>query len=63
MHWQTLQASGWPGSVRMIRSVSVTMPMICLRIMSGSARISIVLPTDLLIFFAPSVPRTTGASV
>ena len=43
--------------------MSVTIDMTCFRIMSGSARISIVLPTDLLIFRTPSVPRTVGASV
>jgi len=37
--------------------------MICFRIASGSARTSMVLPIDLLIFLTPSVPRTTGASV
>ncbi len=43
--------------------MSVTMLMTWRRMTSGSAKISIVFPTDLLIFFAPSVPRTTGASV
>ena len=61
--WQTLQTSGRPGSVRRIRWVSVTIDMTCFRITSGWPRTSIVLPTDLLIFFTPSVPRTVGASV
>ena len=61
--WQTLQTSGRPGSVRLIRSVSVTIDMTWRRISSGEAKISIVLPTDLLILRTPSVPRTTGASV
>ena len=58
-----MQRSGWPGSVRLIRSVSVTIPMIVCRISSSGAKIWIVFPTDFDIFFTPSVPRTTGASV
>ena len=58
--WQTLQTSGRPGSVRRIRFVSVTIDMTCLRMSAGSASTSIVLPSDLLIFLTPSVPRTVG---
>ena len=38
--------------------MSVTIDMTCLRMTSGAARMSIVLPTDLLIFLTPSVPST-----
>ena len=46
-----------------MRFVSVTIDMTWRRTTSGAAKMSIVLPTDLLIFCTPSVPRTTGASV
>lgn len=61
--WHTLQTSGRPGSVRRMRWVSVTMDMICFRRTSSGAKISIVLPMDLLILRIPSVPRTMGDSV
>ena len=43
--------------------MSVTIDITCFRMSSGEPRISIVLPTDFDIFFTPSVPSTTGASV
>ena len=46
-----------------MRSVSVTMPITVRRISSSGAKTWIVFPTDFDIFFTPSVPRTTGASV
>ena len=55
--WQTLQTSGRPGSVRRIRFVSVTIDMTCLRMTSAGARMSMVLPIDLLILRTPSVPE------
>ena len=43
--------------------MSVTIDMTCLRMTSGGARTSMVLPTDFDIFRTPSVPSTVGASV
>jgi hypothetical protein len=61
--WQTLQISGRPGSVRKMRFVSVTIDITCFRIASGSAKISMTLPSDFDILLTPSVPLTIGESV
>jgi hypothetical protein len=43
--------------------VSVTIDVICFRMASSGAKMSMVLPRDLLIFRTPSVPRMIGESV